>query len=92
MSAALDHLAARVASDPFFLAFALAVYQERHQLDDAALAALLGCDADTLTVLRLCRRPGGSPQFTADEDLAVLAERFRVDAEALRGVVSAAEK
>jgi hypothetical protein len=34
-----DALAARAAAEPFFLASALAAYQQRHGLHDAALAA-----------------------------------------------------
>ena len=34
---ALDRLAARCSADPFFLASALAAYQQRHPLDAAAL-------------------------------------------------------
>src|SRR5262245_41457766 len=35
--------------NPLFLALGLAVYQERHDLDDVALAAVLGCSLDVLT-------------------------------------------
>jgi hypothetical protein len=31
-------------------------YQQRHNLDDVALTAVLGCSLDVLTDLRLCRR------------------------------------
>jgi hypothetical protein len=54
----LEALAARVATDPGFLASVLAVYQRRYSLDDSALAKALGCDVATLTDLRLCCRPG----------------------------------
>jgi len=82
---ALERLAARMAFDPFFLASALGAYQWRHALDDAALAALLGCAPAALTGLRLCRRPGtAGPAWTAEEDVADLAERFGTDAAGLR--------
>jgi hypothetical protein len=36
----LEHIAARVADDPYFFGSVLATYQRRHGLDDTALAAL----------------------------------------------------
>jgi hypothetical protein len=70
---------------PFLLASALAAYQQRHNLDDAALAAVLGCALDVLTQLRLCRRPGAAlPSRTAVDDVADIAARFGPDA-AVRG-------
>jgi hypothetical protein len=36
----------------------LAAHQRRHGLDDAGLAAELGCALDVLTAPHLCRRPG----------------------------------
>jgi hypothetical protein len=84
----LDHLASRVAGDPSFLGSALASYQQRHGLDDAGLAAVLGCTPNALTQLRLCRRPGvAEPGRTAEEDVAVSATRFGIDAAALRRIV-----
>jgi hypothetical protein len=94
---ALDALAARCAADPFFLASALAAYQQRHGLNEAALAALLGCPPAALlgcppavlTLLRLCRRPGAAapgaaaPGPTAEDDVAKIAHHFGVDAAAL---------
>lgn len=50
----LQHLAARVATDPVFLAHAIAAYQTRHGITDDALAAELKCDAEQLVRLRLC--------------------------------------
>jgi hypothetical protein len=90
-SPALDALAARCASDPFFLASALAAYQQRHGLDDAALAAALGCAPAVLTQLRLCRRPGeAEPSRTVEEDVAQIAGRFGIDPAALRRAVEEA--
>jgi hypothetical protein len=84
----LDRLAARCAGDPFFLASALAAYQLRHGLDDAALAALLGCAPDVLTQLRLCRRPAAAlPSRTAADDVVEIAARLGLDTAALRLVV-----
>jgi hypothetical protein len=84
----LDQLAARCANDPYFLGSVLASYQQRHGLDDAALAAVLGCSPATLTQLRPCRRPGtAEPGRTAEEDVAVIATHFGIDAAALRKIV-----
>jgi len=85
MSAALDHLAARVATDPLFLANALAEYTRSEELDDAGLAAALGCPAGELTRLRLCGAPNSDPeQFRAD--VAAIAGRFGIDANTLATV------
>ena len=73
MSAALDHLAERVKGDPWFLAHPLAEYARSAGLDDAALAAKLGCAVAELTAVRLCRAP--QPD-TFRADLAAVAERF----------------
>jgi hypothetical protein len=85
---ALGALAARCASDPFFLASALAAYQQRRGLDDAALAAVLGSTPAVLTQIRLCRRPGAAaPGLTPEGDVAAIARRFGIDSTALRGVM-----
>lgn len=86
MSAALDHLAARVATDPMFLANALAEYARSAELDDAGLVAALGCPAAELTRLRLCGAPrADSEQFRAD--IAAIAGRFGIDPTVLGSVV-----
>ncbi len=86
MSAALDHLAARVATDPEFLASALAEYARSESLDDAGLAAALGCPVADLTRLRLC----GSPRPDAEHfraDVATIAGRFGFDHRTLTAIV-----
>ena len=86
MSAALDHLAARVATDSQFLASALAEYARSDGLDDAGLAAALGCAAADLTRLRLC----GAPRRDADQfraDVAAIAGRFGIAPTKLAEVV-----
>ncbi|HKI36062.1 MAG TPA: hypothetical protein VKA46_29670 [Gemmataceae bacterium] len=84
----LDALAASAAGEPFFLSSVLTAYQDRHSLDDAGLAALLGCDVATLTHLRLRRRPGrGEPERTAEEDVADIARHFGIDPAPLARVV-----
>lgn len=75
----LDHMAARVSTDPWFLAHALAAYQIATGLTDDELAACLGCDLVGLTRLRLCRTPAdaGEVQAIAEGigcDVGVLGE------------------
>ncbi len=86
MSAALDHLAARVATDPQFLANALAEYARSEGLDEAGLAAKLGIPPTDLTRLRLCGVPRpDAAQFRAD--VAAIAGRFGIDPTKLTEVV-----
>ena len=86
MSKPLERLARRVQSDSFFLAAPLARYAGSEQLDDAALAARLGCDLDTLTHLRLCRNPEPmAPHFW--KDVACIATRYRLDPDRLAEIV-----
>jgi hypothetical protein len=86
MTTPLDRLAQRVTSDPGFLAAALAAYGKSEGLDDAALAARLGCDPPILTNLRLCRMPRPQPpQF--GQDVERIAGRFGVQAEVLADMV-----
>jgi hypothetical protein len=86
MSESLRHLAARVADDPFFLAHSLAEYARSEGLDDAALAARLGCRVEDLPLLRLCRAPRTEPgEFRAD--VATIAERFGLNATLLAEAV-----
>jgi hypothetical protein len=84
MSAALDHMAARVERDPAFLASALAEYARSEKLDDAGLAAELGLPPADLARLRLCGSPRAE-HFLAD--VAAVAQYFNVDATTLAGVV-----
>lgn len=71
---ALARLAERARTEPYFLGHAVAIYQQVHGLDDDALCRLLGCDQDTLTRLRLCRRPAN------ETECRQIAERFGVPA------------
>lgn len=87
MASRLDHLARRVEGDPFFLGSALADYARSEHLDEQGLAATLRCSPETLTRLKLCRRPYPEPErFRAD--LAAIVARFPADpavlAEAVR--------
>ncbi len=82
MSDALQHLANRVASDPFFLAHPLAEFARSEQLDDVALAARLGCRVEDLPLIRLCRAPRPDPHGFRD-DLTAIAGQFGLDPAAL---------
>lgn len=85
-SDALSRAARRAGQQPFFLASAFQLYQEANDIDDAALAELLGCAAHDLPRLALCRRPPGkAAAFAADIDH--LARRFQLDAEQLASVI-----
>jgi hypothetical protein len=79
----LEELARRVESDPFLLGCVLKDYARSEKLDDAALAAALGCDSETLTMVRLCRAPEPD-RFREDIDQVVA--RFGVN----RGVLEEA--
>jgi hypothetical protein len=79
MSDPLERLARRCAADAFFLSHALTAYQDRHRLDDAGLAALLGCAVAVLPSLRLCRMPGCAPERDRDQDIKDICHRFRIN-------------
>jgi hypothetical protein len=88
MSDSLEARAARACADPWCLGWVLAAYQRWHGLTDEALARELGCnDVAVLSLLRLCRRPGlAAPERMGEEDIEEIAQRFAVDAAALRRV------
>lgn len=85
MSAALDYLAGRVATDPLFLACALAEFARSEGLNDAGLAARFGLTPDQLTQLKLCGAPRSS---SFDTDIAAIAGRFGLDPNALASAVT----
>ncbi len=86
LSPALTRAARRAAGSPFFLASVLFEYQGTQGLDDAGLAALLGCPADDLSRLALCRRPAGEP-VTFMRDVEHLAQRFGLQTSRLAGII-----
>ena len=94
MTESVARLARRVAIDPFFFAFALAEYAAAEGLDEAGLAAALGCSPDRLPHVRLCRAPRADPDgFREDVDRiagAVGLARDAVATIARRGQVVAA--
>ena len=61
MSKHLKKLANRAQDDGFFLACLLKLYATSENLDDAKLAAKLGCPPDVLTPLRSAALPGFCP-------------------------------
>ena len=78
----LDRLADKASADPFFLGHLLSRYAEFHRLDDAALAARLGCPADQLATVRLCRAPRVDAAGF-QEDIRSVAGRFGLNRDAL---------
>ena len=82
--------AERAAEQPFFLASSLLPYARAEQLDHAALAAHLGCAADHLPALLLCRRPTGEG-LVFRKDVEVIAQRFSLEAARLAQVIRAAD-
>lgn len=90
MAHSLEALARRVQDDPDFLASALADYARSEGLDDAELAARLGCDVRQLSMLRLCRRPRPEPD-RLQRDVARIAAAFTLDETALLEAVRRAD-
>ena len=86
MTTPLEALAHKVGNDPFFLAAVLADYAHAEALDDAGLCAALGCRAEDLPMLKLCRTPRGDGQRFR-EDIADIAGRFGLEAARLTAVV-----
>ncbi|HKI35490.1 MAG TPA: hypothetical protein VKA46_26780 [Gemmataceae bacterium] len=86
MADPLEALAARAQDDPFFLASLLAAYARSERLDDAGLAAALGCPTGDLAMLRLCRAPRTEPREFS-EDVARISERFGLDSQRLAEAV-----
>ena len=82
----LQALAQRAAGDSFFLACVLDAFARSEGLDDAGLAAFLGCPVQELTMVRLCRAPRTEPgDFWPD--VTCVAGRFGIDAQRLAEAV-----
>jgi hypothetical protein len=77
----LDRLATKASADPAFLGFRLAAFAAAEGLDDAGLAARLGCEPAALTAVRLCLAPRPGANFR--EDVLCVAGKFGLDAVAL---------
>jgi hypothetical protein len=86
MTDPLHALAARAEGEAFFLASVLAAYAQSEGLDDAGLAAALGCLLGELAMLRLCRAPRAEPQEFWD-DITRIAERFGLEPDRLAEAV-----
>jgi hypothetical protein len=86
MNEPLQSLARHVEDDPFFLASLLKLYAHGERLDDAGLAAAIGCRPEDLVMIRLCRAP--RPDAAGfREDVSRVAERFGADRQKLAAVV-----
>src|SRR5262249_41162891 len=86
MNLYLERLARRVVDDPSFLASALAGYARSEGLDDAGLAARLGCAVPMLAALRLCRMPRPEAPFFW-QDVERIAARLAMSPELLAEAV-----
>lgn len=87
MNDPLAGLARRAEGRPEFLAALLAAFARSDGLDDAALAAHLGCDPGKLPAVRLCLAPGEEPAQMRD-DVRRIADHFGLREEALRKAVT----
>src|SRR5579884_3234088 len=68
----------RAAHRAFYVANAIATFQEARSFDEGQLLRYLGCSMETLNRLRLCRRPDAeSPEFQSD--VRRIADAFAVD-------------
>jgi hypothetical protein len=85
-SNALAHAAQRAVPHEFFLAGILREYQQANQLDDDALAKLLGCHVNDLARLALCRRPA-TEQKAFIQDIEHLVQRFHLHEDQLASVI-----
>lgn len=83
----LARAATRAAQTPFYTAWALQAYREQENFSPEELAAWLECAAGDLPRLGLCRRPDTNdlPAFAAD--VAHLAQRFGLNADALANLL-----
>lgn len=86
----LDTLAARASSEEFFLGFRLAAFAAREKLDDAALAARLGCEVAALAQVRLCRAPRLDSAAAYRADVTAVAAKFGLNPLALAEAAKAA--
>jgi hypothetical protein len=86
MTGPVEAMAERARREPFFLGFVLERYAQAERLDDAGLAAALGCAAEALAGLRLCRAPRADAAGFR-EDVRRVAEAFALDPVRLAEVV-----
>ena len=62
----LERLVQLAQERPTLLAGPLHLYKEQEGLDDRQLAAMLGCEAEAIPRLALCKRPRPAPHFRQD--------------------------
>lgn len=86
MANSLEHFAARVADDPFFLACPLALFAKSEGMSEEQLVAWFHCSQESLVMMRLCRAPEAE-SATFFPDIRRIAERFSVEADVLAEVV-----
>jgi hypothetical protein len=87
----LRRAAERARNNSFYLASALAAYQESENLDDEALAEFLGCAPSALPSLALCRQPGAVGEAEFRNDVEQLIARFNVRLDSLVQLLREAE-
>ena len=85
MMSNFTHLALQAASNPEFIAYKLAIYQQKQRIDDEALASQLHCSQNNLTRLRLCTLP--RPDYF-QKDVEYIAAYAHVDVEELTKLLS----
>src|SRR4051794_36689307 len=90
MAGRLHALARRLERDRFFLASAVAEYTRSERLGERELAVMLGCPAEALDQLRLCRRPDGEASRFR-RDIEWIASRYGVSPEVLAQIVRRAD-
>jgi hypothetical protein len=87
MNSHLEMLARRADADPFFLGCMLQQYARSEGFTEQQLMNVLGCSPESLTLLRLCRAPGG-PSLQFQKGIEEISARFNINpgllAEAVR--------
>jgi hypothetical protein len=82
----LKQFARRLQSDPAFMAYALARYQKKKNLDESQLARRLGAPAEMIVRLAMCKSPDTSSQDFADH-LRQLSDYTLIKESALKEVL-----
>ncbi|HLJ97248.1 MAG TPA: hypothetical protein VKU02_29075 [Gemmataceae bacterium] len=82
----LDPLARRVEDDPAFLGCLLRLYAQSEGLAEERLVEVLGCQRDTLNLLRLCRAPAEEAR-AFQKGVEEISRTFTVHPDALADVL-----
>jgi hypothetical protein len=85
----MEQAAMQAEEKPFFVASTLATYRTLREMDNAALAAYLGCTEAALYRLALCRRPDGDGSMFRSE-VERIAQHTGCNVEALANVLRTA--